>query len=123
MSVFSHFAFQQLRLERKAAFAHDALAGLNSVDDALVSARRAAKLHVARLEMALLPLLWHKDDCSLVDALDGLFGDDQLTLHRFFLPACPGFEADLDEHPDLEPLLPVRHLHTDTRRARLLVQH
>src|SRR5262245_50143907 len=110
MSVISHFAFQQLRLERKAALAHDAFAGLESADDSLISACRAAKLHLARLEVAPLPIIWQKDDCALVDALDSLFGNDQLTLLRFFLPARPGFKADLDEHPDLEPFLPVRHL-------------
>src|SRR5262245_45318409 len=48
--VLSHFAFQQLRLERKAALAHYSLAGPESADDSLVSARGGANLYIARLE-------------------------------------------------------------------------
>src|SRR5215510_7654059 len=54
--VLSDFAFQQLRLERKAALAHYTFAGPESADDSLVSARSAAYLYIARLEMALLAL-------------------------------------------------------------------
>src|SRR5262245_26268000 len=121
--VLSHFAFQQSRLERKAALAHYAFAGPESADDSLVSARGAAYLYIPRLETPRGALFGQKDDCALVDALDSLFGDDQLLLRGTAGGGRTGFEAHFDEHSDLEPLFPVCHFNSYTRRARLLAQH
>src|SRR5882672_11760418 len=73
--------------------------------------------------MPLLALFGEEDDCTLVDALDGLFWDDKLISTELSLPARPGFKADIDEHPDFESLLPVLHFYPDTRCACVLAQH